>query len=257
MQSRSEKSRWGLAAIWSVCALCTGVGATPALAQVSKQLDDNELAARSEDPTAALMSFEINDWYEASLYDEKGTINQAMARAVVPFTVGSVDNIFRITQQDTTQAYNNKLGGSDPELIYLAGTPVSWGRWGIGAVLEPPSGSEELTSNKWSAGPSAGIENTSDPRQRWGVFLRGYTSFAGSDKAKKVGIVNLQPLYVLKLGEGRALSLGETEAVYDTNKSRWKTLQVGLKFGQVVTIAGHKWKPTAEADYDFCKTSGN
>lgn len=239
-------------------ALAAALAAAPQPARAQKSSSDDDLAKRSEDPTAALMSFEIDDWYETSLYDKEGTDNQGVFRTVLPFSVGAVDNIFRFTQQYTTEAYNNKLGGSDPELVYLAGSHVPWGRWGIGAVLEPPTGSQELTSHKWSLGPSAAILNTTDPNQQWGGFLRSYSSFAGSEKAKKVGVIILQPLYTLKVGSGSTLSLGETEVEYNTAESKWKTLQFGLKFGQVVTIGSSKWKPTAEADYNFCdNTSGN
>lgn len=237
--------------------MMAALAATPSLAQGSKGASNDDLAVQSEDPTAPLMAFQVADWYQASLYDKDGSINQAMFRAVIPFTVGSVDNLFRFTEQDTTEAYNNKLGGNDPEIVYLAGTRVPWGRWGIGAVLETPTGSAELTSNKWSVGPSAGIVDMRAPGIRWGVFLREYSSFAGTETAKKVGIVNLQPIYDLSLGGGRSLSLGETEAVYDTATGKWKSLQVGLKFGQVFTIADHKWKATAEADYNFQDSSGN
>lgn len=257
---RAGECAWGMHArvVAAAAALVAVLAAAPGFAQGQKSSSDDQLASHSEDPTAALMSFEVDDWYQSSLYDKTGTINQGVFRAVLPFTVGAVDNIFRVTEQYTTQAYNNKLGGEDPELVYLAGTSVPWGRWGIGAVLEPPTGSQELTSDKWSIGPSAAVLNTRDPDRRWGMFLRSYTSFAGSEKAKKVGIINLQPLYTLKVGNGSTLSLGETEAVYNTAESKWKTLQVGLKFGHVVTFGTGKWKPTAEADYNFCNnTSGN
>ena len=248
----------GRALYAAAAAMTVALAAAPGLAQTSKPGSDDELAARSEDPTAALMSFEVDDWYESGLYDHDGTNNQAVFRTVLPFTAGAVDHIFRLTQQYTTETYNNKLGGSDPELVYLAGTRAPWGRWGIGAVLEPPTGSEELTSKKWSMGPSFGVVDTSDRDDSWGMFVRSYSSFAGTERAKKVGIVNVQPLYTLKLGDGRTLSLGETEAVYNTAESKWKTLQVGLKFGQVVTLGSSKWKPTAEADYNFCdNTAGN
>ena len=117
MLYKIKKSRAGLAAIGTLFVCLVGFAAAPALAQALRPPSDDELAVRSEDPTAPLMSFEVNDWYQASLYDKDGAINQAMFRSVIPFTIGSIDNLFRFTQQYTTEAYNNKLGGSDPEVV--------------------------------------------------------------------------------------------------------------------------------------------
>ena len=256
MSSPQEKCRSSLALIMILSACSTGFTPAPALAQ-ALQLSDDELSAQAEDPLAPLRTFQLYDLFEATLHDHEGSINQLEFRGVLPFRIGELNNIFRITQFDTTAAYNKKTGTSDPELIYLGGFTPSWGRWGIGFVLEPPTGGEELTSYKWSLGPAAGFQNISDPAQQWGLLLRSYFAIQGRKSAKNVGIVNLQPLYTLSLGGGRSLSLGDSQLEYDTAESKWKSLQFGIKFGQVFTGWGQKWKPTAEVDYDFCKTRGN
>jgi hypothetical protein len=239
-----------------LAACCIGLASAPALAQ-SSPLSDDELSVQAEDPLAPLRTFQLYDLFEATLHDHEGSTNQLEFRAVLPFRIGELSNLFRITQDDTTASYDKKTGTSDPELIYLGGLTPSWGRWGLGFVLEPPTGGEELTSYKWSLGPSAGFVNTSSAAQQWGLFLRSYWSIQGRSSAKDVGIVNLQPLYTLSLGGGRSLSLGDSQLEYDTAESKWKSLQFGIKFGQVFRAWGQKWKPTAEVDYDFCRTRGN
>ena len=69
--------------------------------------------------------------------------------------------------------------------------------------------------------------------------------------------INLQPIFSYQLGDGRSLSLGNSALVYDTEKSRWASLNLGVNYGQVVTFAGHKWRPNIEADYDFKDDYGN
>ena len=59
------------------------------------------------------------------------------------------------------------------------------------------------------------------------------------------------------MGDGRSLSLGNSALVYDTEKSRWASLNLGVNYGQVVGFAGHKWRPNVEVDYDFKDDYGN
>ncbi len=262
MPSRPRQHRAVVAARSVFSAVLIGLASASASASASAlaqapQLSDDELSVQSEDPLAPLRTFQLYDLFQATLHDHEGSINKLEFRAVLPFRIGDLSNLFRITQDNTTASYNKKTGTDDPELIYLGGLTPSWGRWGIGFVLEPPTGGEELTSYKWSMGPSAGFTNTSNATQHWGLFLRSWFAIQGRSSAKNVGIVNLQPIYTLNLGGGRSLSLGDTQLEYDTAESKWKSLQVGIKFGQVFTAWGQKWKPTAEVDYDFCRTQGN
>ena len=256
MPSRPRKHRAVVAPLSVFSAALIGLASASALAQ-ALQLSDDELSLQAESPLALLRTFQLYDLFQATLHDQEGSINQLEFRGVLPFRIGGLSNLFRITQYDTTASYNKKTGASDPELIYLGGLTPSWGRWGIGFVLEPPTGGEELTSYKWSMGPAAGFVNTSDATQQWGLFLRSYFAIQGRSSAKNVGIVNLQPIYDLSLGGGRSLSLGDTQLEYDTAESKWKSLQLGIKFGQVFNAWGQKWKPTAEVDYDFCRKKGN
>src|SRR5208337_2341664 len=99
--TRTARDRCALiSAFFVFCTMMTALAAAPSLAQVTKEASNDELAVQSEDPTAPLMTFQVEDWYQASLYDKNGSINQAVFRTVIPFTVGSVDNIFRFTEQD-------------------------------------------------------------------------------------------------------------------------------------------------------------
>ena len=83
------------------------------------------------------------------------------------------------------------------------------------------------------------------------MFAQSFFSFAGKSSADDVGIVNLQPIFSLPLGQGRSLSLGNSALIYDTSKSRWASLLLSANYGQVVGFAGYKWRPNAEVGYDF------
>ena len=221
---------------------------------------DDELSSQAEETTAPLRTVELNDWYNATLHQQDGSINQAIFRVIAPFTADGIPHWSRFTLPYTTSATSGKTGTGDAELVELRGFDESWGRFGAGAVVQMPTGADAVTSNKWSVGPSLGMSTMGDTKYRWGFLLRTYWSVAGESSAKNVGIVNFQPNFTLQLGEGRTLSLGQTQLVYDTAASRWKSLQLGLKLGGVSRTrawSGIRWKPTAEIDYDFRKIRGD
>ena len=58
--------------------------ALPAAAQST----DDELSAQATDPTASLMSFQLNDWYTASFHGTGGSANQVVFRTAIPFALG-------------------------------------------------------------------------------------------------------------------------------------------------------------------------
>jgi hypothetical protein len=220
-------------------------------ASAQDQGGNDELAAKATDPTASLMSFQLYDWYTPSYRDVDGSTNQIVFRAAIPFSIAGTSHIFRVTQPYVTSSVGGSDGLADTTIFDLMVFSQPWGRWGVGIAATLPTGGSGLTTDKWTAGPAVGFVNASDKRFNWGLFAQTFFSFAGNDSAPDVGIVNLQPIFSLPLGTGRSLSLGNSALIYDTAKSRWASLQLGLNYGQVVGWAGHKWRPNVEASYDF------
>lgn len=218
---------------------------------------DDELAAQATDPTASLMSFQLNDWYTANFHGNDDSANQAVFRAAIPFALGDSRHIFRITQPYFTSSPSGATGFADTTIFDLMVFNQPWGRWGVGLSGTLPTGQDGLTTGKWTLGPAVGFVNSSDKQINWGLFAQTFFSFAGASSAPDVGLINLQPIFSYQLGGGRSLSLGNSALVYDTEKARWTSLNLGVNYGQVVTFAGHKWRPNVEADYDFRDVVGN
>jgi hypothetical protein len=216
----------------------------------------DELAAKATDPTASLMSFQLNDWYTASTHGTDDTANQVIFRAAIPFDLGSTKHIFRITQPYVTSSAAGS-GLNDTTVFDLMVFEQPWGRWGVGLSGTLPTGSDGLSTEKWTAGPAVGFVNSANKSYNWGLFAQTFFSFAGSDNASDVGLINLQPIFSYPLGKGRTLSLGNSALVYDMENSRWASLQFGVNYGQVVSFGGHKWRPNVEVDYDFKDDPGN
>lgn len=225
---------------------------SPAFAQ--QAAGDDELAAQATDPTAQLMSFHLSDWYTASYHGLDDTANQIVFRAVIPFDLGATKHIFRVTQPYAT---SGPVGGGliDTTIFDLVVFDQSWGRWGVGISGTLPTGSEGLTTDKWTAGPAVGFVNSSNKPINFGLFMQSFFSFAGKDGAPDVGILNFQPIFSYQLGGGR--SLGNSALVYDTEKSRWASLLASVNYGQVASFAGQKWRPNFEVGYDFKDDPGN
>lgn len=213
--------------------------------------NDDDLAAKATDPTAALMSFQISDRYTPDYRDVDGSTNHVVLRAAIPFSLAGTQHIFRVTQPYVTSSAVGNSGFTDTTVFDLMVFNQPWGRWGAGIAATLPTGSNGLTSDKWTAGPALGFVNASDKRFNLGLFAQTFFSFAGNDSAADVGIVNLQPIFSLPLGGGRSLSLGNSALIYDTSKSRWASLQLGANYGHVVGFGGYKWRPNVELDYDF------
>lgn len=232
------------------------IGLALACLAAQAQEPSADLSAQATDPTAALMSFQFLNWYTGAYHGVDDSANQLVFRAAIPFRMFGTQNIFRITQPYATSS----PGGSgivDTTVFNLTVFDQPWGRWGIGAAGSLPTGKDGLSSEKWTIGPAAGFVNSATKGINWGLFAQTFFSFAGEDRAADVGIVNIQPIFSYQLGGGRSLSLGNSALVYDTERSRWSSLLIGLNYGQVASFWGHKWRPNVEVDYDFKDTTGN
>jgi hypothetical protein len=221
------------------------------------QDSDDDLAAKAADPTASLMSFQLNDWYTANFHDTDGHANQVVFRAVLPWQGLGFRHILRVTQPFVTSG-PGPSGITDTTVFDMATFDERWGRWGAGLVVLLPTGRDGLSAEKWAVGPALGFVNSkSFPGWNAGLFLQSFFSVAGDDDAPRVGVVNVQPILSHQLGGGRSLSLGSSQLVYDTARSRWASLQFGLNYAQIVGAFGHKWRPNVEAGYEFRDLAGN
>lgn len=224
---------------------------------VVAQESNDELAAKATDPTASLMSFQLNDWYTARLHGSDDSANQIVVRAALPFTLAGTNQIFRVTQPYATSSPSGATGLVDTGFFDLVVFNQPWGRWGVGVAGTLPTGANGLSTDKWTAGPALGFVNSAEKTHNWGLFAQTFFSFAGDASAPDVRLINLQPILSYQLGEGRSLSLGNSALVYDLVKSRWSSLMLSANYGQVVSFWGHKWRPNAEAGYDFNDDVGN
>jgi hypothetical protein len=238
-------------------AIALALAATPLLVLAQSAYTDDDLAAKATDPTASLMSFQLNDWYTARFHGVDDSANQVVLRAAIPFTLAGMNHILRITQGYATSTPSGTTGLVDTGIFDLITFNQPWGRWGGGISATVPTGANGLSTDKWTAGPALGFVNSSAKTLNWGLFAQSFFSFAGSDSAPDVRLLNLQPILSYQLGDGRSISLGNSALIYDFEKSRWSSLMTSINYGQVLGFWGHKWRPNIEAGYDFNNDFGN
>ena len=218
---------------------------------------NSELAAKATDPTASLMSFQLNDWYTARFHGTDGSGNQVVLRAAIPFTLAGMNHILAHHAALRHVHADGRHGPRRYRHLRPRHLQSGLGALGGGHLGTVPTGASGLSTEKWTAGPALGFVNSSIPTLNWGLFAQSFFSFAGSDSAPDVRLVNLQPILGYQLGEGRSISLGNSALVYDFEKSRWTSLMTSINYGQVLGFWGHKWRPNVEAGYDFNNDFGN
>lgn len=72
--------------------------------EASASTSNEDLAAQANDPTAALMSVQLGDWYTATYHGINDSANQLVFLAAIPLELGSTKHIFRITQLFVTDS---------------------------------------------------------------------------------------------------------------------------------------------------------
>ena len=147
-----------LGALLAVGGVSLGTG--PALGQQDSSVD--ELAAQATDPTASLMSFQLNDWYTANF---TASMTRSIRSCSAPRSrsrSASTKHIFRVTQPYVTTSPSGATGFADTTIFDLVVFGAPWGRWGVGISGTLPTGQDGLTTDKWTAGPALGFVNSSD-----------------------------------------------------------------------------------------------
>ena len=134
---------------------CAIAPSQPARAQAAPGND--ELAAQATDPTASLMSFQLNDWYTANFHGLDDSLNQVVFRAAIPFALGDTRHIFRVTQPYVTSSPSGATGFADTTIFDLVVFNQPWGRWGVGISGTAADGPERIDHRPVDRGARAGF----------------------------------------------------------------------------------------------------
>jgi len=169
-------------------------------AQESKE----ELAQSAANPLADLISFPFQNNLNMNYGPYNRNMNVLNIQPVIPFANGKIitRTIFPIVRNPDFTQETGKYASGLSDIVFTAFyTPKSKTMWGIGPVLEIPTGGEKRGSQKWSAGPSFLI--LKQPGDwTFGVLINNAWSFAGNKERDDVKHMLLNLFIVRQLGDG-------------------------------------------------------
>jgi hypothetical protein len=232
MKGSISMKRYGLALL--IC-----LHALPASADESAA----DLAKTASDPTAALTSINLK-YSVTGLQDYGQDIHAVQFQPAIPFKAFGVSNILRSTVTFETDGPSGARL-ADVTIFDLAVFDKSWGRWGVGPVMQLRGGKNP---GPFAIGPAVGFVSG---KGRWTYGLFNQNLFGGG-----TSISSIQPVIAYQLGDGWALSSGDAQITMDWDRNRLVNLPVGVQLSKVTKIGGQAVKFSINPEYNLLKVSG-
>lgn len=177
------------------------------LCAFSVAADDQNLAKKSQNPVGDIISLPIEYWHYDGITND-GSVDVLMAKPVYPTNFGRINLINRFiipylgTDANTggsdlgdipSPETNQKTSGLGNIQYQAFFTPKDPGKaiWGVGPVLELPTNTNDLGSDKWSTG-LAGLVLAMPGKWVLGALLQNIWSFTGSSDDPDVNKLTFQ-----------------------------------------------------------------
>ena len=213
-------------------------------AAAEKATDDAaELAKKLSNPIASLISVPIKLDYDTGIGNTDADRFTYTIQPVIPFELNDKWNVISRTIVPVhIDAESPVAGGSDTNgmgdilqsFFFSPKAPTASGWiWGAGPVLSLPTGSDGLTSDKFSLGPNAvALKQTGG--WTYGALVNHLWSVSGDDDRSDVNATFLQPFLAFNTKTHTTLS-ANTESSYNWTAEEW-TVPVNLTVSQLVKI---------------------
>jgi hypothetical protein len=212
----------------------------------------------------------IADWFSPEYHGLSNTRgNIVVFRAYIPWSIGSIDQLSRISIPVTTSSAGSSTdslvgntpegpsGLGDIEFYDLSQFKTRHGLFSIGPVFVFPTGTETgVGKGKWSVGPAFGF-NTKQDNWKFGFFSQSYFSFAGDSNQRTVERTKLQPIIDYSLPHGWMVGTSDMNFTYDWIKGRSTNLPLGFEIGREFNVYSQRLKFSGQAEYNFANTSGS
>lgn len=213
-------------------------------AMPAKAADDvAALAQKAADPTAPLMTFNFK-YAAIGLQDTPQDVHALQFQPAIPFQAFGISNILRSTVTfETAGPAGARL--ADVTIFDLAVFDASWGRWGLGPVMQIRGGD---TPGPFSIGPAIGFVIN---KGRWTFGLFNQNLFGSS-----TAISSIQPVLAYQLGDGWALSSGDAQITMDWKRGRFVNLPLGGQLSKVTNLGSQPVKFSINPEYNVLSVSG-
>ena len=201
----------------------------------------NDLSQQAANPLADLISLPIQNNLNMNHGPYNRNVNVMNIQPVLPFADGKIitRTIFPIVNIPDFSQESGKYTSGLSDIVFTAFyTPKSETMWGIGPVLEIPSGGEKRGTQKWSAGPSFLI--LKQPGDwTFGVLINNAWSFAGNKERDDVNHMFLNLFIVRQLGDGWYVNSAPIiTADWKADKGQQWIVPIGAGGGKLVYLGG-------------------
>ncbi len=212
--------------------------ATMAVAQDTKE----DLSQQAANPLADLMSFPFQNNLNLNYGEFNRNTNILNIQPVIPLAGGRIitRTIFPIVRISDYGSETGVLASGLSDMVFTAfyapaDQPFTWG---VGPVLELPTGGELRGTQKWSAGPSV-VALVQPGDWTFGILVNNVWSFAGNADRDKVNRMLLNLFIVRQLGDGWYVNSAPIVTADWTAESddRW-IFPLGAGGGKLVMLGG-------------------
>lgn len=204
-----------------------------------------ELAKKLSNPIADLVSVPLENRWDFGIGSENAMRYTLNIQPVIPFSIGKGWNLVTRTIVPIIYAEASEKGLDDREglgdilqsFFFCPKAPTSNGWiWGVGPVIYYPSGTDNLSADKWAAGPTA-IFLKQDSGWTYGLLAYHTWTFADRDEVKPdVTATFLQPIFSYTTKSFTTFGI-VTESTYDWEAEKW-TVPITISAAQLLKIGG-------------------
>lgn len=227
-----------------------GLGAAATAQEAGKQ----SLGQAASDPTASLLSLQLQTYYNSSLYNLPGeTSTKLQFRAAIPYRLGNTNNIARLTVPYIVDSPSGTSGFADITLFNLTVFDQPWGRWGVGVVALLPTGKKGLSAEKFAVGPAFGF-TAPKGKLLFGLFNQNLFTVSGDSSKPDVNISTFQPILNYALANHWSVGTSEMTVVYDWDAGRFTSLPLGIKLAKLVKVGSHPVQLIGSYEHNFYAT---
>jgi len=209
--------------------------------------DNADLAKSLSNPVADLISVPFQYNYDQNIGpDDDGHRSTLNIQPVVPFSLSEDWNLISrtilpiISQSDVAPGAGSQSGTGDvvQSLFFSPKEPTANGWiWGVGPVFLLPTGSkDELTADKWGAGPTGVVLRQQGPWTYGGLFNH-IVDFAGDDDRGDISSTFLQPFMTYTTADAVSYTLNSESTIDWENDD--SSVPINAIISKVVPIGGH------------------
>jgi hypothetical protein len=206
------------------------------------QESKEQLSQQAANPLADLISFPFQNNLNMNYGEYNRNLNALNIQPVIPIANGRIitRTIFPILHLPDFSSEIGKLSSGLGDIVFTAFyAPNSSGFiWGLGPVIEFPTGGSIRGSEKWSAGPSL-VLLVQPGSWTFGALLNNVWSFAGNSDSDDVNHMLFNVFIVKQLGSGWYVNSAPIiTADWTAAEGQKWIVPLGLGGGKVLMLGG-------------------